>query len=228
MANEGPIPPPHEHTAPGTPAAPPVEPDVQTDAEPDDDAQLMLRVRAGDEAAFTTLVRRWQGRIVSLAYRYLGSAADAEDLSQDVFLRVHRARASYQPSARFSTWIYRITVNTSLNHIRARKARRAVSGELRLHGDEGGPGAPEPADPNEPDPAGAAEKDELARVLREIVDQLPERQRIAILLNKYEGLGYEAVAESMELSVPAVKSLLTRARVTIRERLEPYLTHGTT
>ena len=220
MANEGPIPPPHEHTAPGSPAASPVE--------TDDDAELMLRVRAGDEAAFTTLVRRWQGRIVSLAYRYLGSAADAEDLSQDVFLRVHRARETYQPSARFSTWIYRITVNTSLNHLRARKARRAISGELRLHGDDDGLGAHEPADPSEPDPAGAVEQDELAHVLRGIVDQLPERQRIAILLNKYEGLGYEAVAEAMELSEPAVKSLLTRARVTIRERLEPYLTHGTT
>lgn len=187
----------------------------------------MLAVRGGDGGAFGELVRRWQGRVVSLAYRYLGSAADAEDLAQEVFLRVHRARESYEPSARFSTWIYRITVNSSLNHLRARKARKAVSGSMPAADDSGGSADTiDPADPDEADPAERIEKDELARVLRAIVDALPERQRIAILLNKYEGLGYEDVAAAMELSVMAVKSLLTRARVTIREKLEPYLTTG--
>ncbi|MCE9634227.1 MAG: sigma-70 family RNA polymerase sigma factor [Planctomycetes bacterium] len=192
----------------------------------DDDAALMIAVRGGDERAFTTLVRRWQDRIVSLANRYLRSAADAEDVSQEVFLRVHRARETYEPSAKFSTWIYRITVNASLNHIRSRKARKAVSGELRPAGDGEPGGLPEPADPNEPDPTEGPEKDELARVIREILDELPERQRTAILLNKYQGLGYEESAAAMELSIPAVKSLLTRARVAIKERLEPYLTTG--
>ena len=92
---------------------------------PDEDANLMLAAGRGDEAAFAVLVRRWQDRVVSLATRTLGSAADAEDVAQEVFLRVHRARESYAPSARFSTWIYRITVNASLNHLRGRKARRA-------------------------------------------------------------------------------------------------------
>jgi RNA polymerase sigma-70 factor, ECF subfamily len=190
----------------------------------DDDAARMLAVRGGDEGAFAELVRRWQGRIVSLAYRYLGSAADAEDLAQEVFLRVHRARASYEPTARFSTWIHRITVNASLNHLRGRRARRAVAAEFPSFADEGG--AAEPADAAEPDPAEGLEKAELARVLRRIVDELPERQRLAILLNKYEGRSYEEVAAAMELTVMAVKSLLTRARVTIREQLEPYLETG--
>ena len=191
---------------------------------PDDDATLMLAAQRGDEAAFATLVRRWQGRVVSLAYRYLGSAADAEDLAQDVFLRVHRARGTYEPSARFSTWIYRITVNTSLNFIRGRKARKPVSGEMPFTAGEDSP--VEPADESAEDPSQAPEKVERVKVLRKIGDDLPERQRLAILLNKYEARSYEEVAASMDLTVMAVKSLLTRARVTIREKLEPYLESG--
>jgi RNA polymerase sigma-70 factor, ECF subfamily len=190
----------------------------------DADAELMLAFQRGDEDAFAALVRRFQDRIVSLAYRYLGSAADAEDLAQEVFLRVYRAKESYEPSARFSTWIYRIASNTSLNHLRGRKARRKVAGPMPP-GDEGDPSA-DPEDPDATAPGDRLEKDELARVLRRIVDDLPDRQRIAILLNKYEGLGYDDVAAAMDLSVMAVKSLLTRARVNIKERLEPYLTSG--
>jgi RNA polymerase sigma-70 factor (ECF subfamily) len=190
----------------------------------DADAELMLAFQRGDDDAFAALVRRFQDRIVSLAYRYLGSAADAEDLAQEVFLRVYRAKESYEPSARFSTWIYRIASNTSLNHLRGRKARRKVAGPMPS-GDEGD-AAPDPADPDAAPPDDRLEKDELALVLRRIVDELPDRQRIAILLNKYEGLGYEEVAAAMDLSVMAVKSLLTRARVNIKERLEPYLTSG--
>lgn len=190
----------------------------------DADAELMLCFQRGDEEAFAALVRRFQDRIVSLAYRYLGSAADAEDLAQEVFLRVYRAKESYEPSARFSTWIYRIASNTSLNHLRGRKARRKVAGPMPTDGE--GDGAGDPLDPASAAPGERLEKDELARVLRRIVDDLPDRQRIAILLNKYEGLGYEEVAAAMDLSVMAVKSLLTRARVNIKERLEPYLTSG--
>ena len=200
----------------------------------DPDAALMTALRRGDEAAFATLVRRWQDRVVSLATRTLRSAADAEDVAQEVFLRVHRARETYEPTAAFSTWIYRITVNTSLNVLRARKARLAVSGEMPARpggsrADETGDGDAgllDPADPDDPGPEGAAEKDELARVVRQVVDGLPERQRTAILLNKYQGLSYEDTAAAMDLSLAAAKSLLTRARVTIKERLEPYLESG--
>jgi RNA polymerase sigma-70 factor (ECF subfamily) len=193
------------------------------DDEPDADAELMLSFQRGDEHAFETLVRGWQDRIVSLAYRYLASAADAEDLAQEVFLRVYRAKETYRPTARFSTWIYRITANASLNHIRAAKARRKVAGPLQVADETA---VPEIEDENARAPDDRLLKDELAGVLRRIVDELPERQRLAILLNKYEGLSYEQVAESMEMSVMAVKSLLTRARVNIREKLEPYLTGG--
>lgn len=188
----------------------------------DADAELMIRFQRGDEEAFAALVRRFQGRVVSLAYRYLGSAADAEDLAQEVFLRVHRAKEAYEPSAKFSTWIYRITANASLNHLRGRKARRKVSAALPAGED----GEAEFEDERAEAPDERMEKDELARVLRRIVDDLPERQRLAIVLNKYEGLSYEDVAAAMDLSVMAVKSLLTRARVNIKEKLEPYLSGG--
>lgn len=196
-----------------------------TDEGSDPDAALMLAVRAGDERAFATLVRRWQDRVVSLAYRYLRSAADAEDLAQEVFLRVHRAKESYEPKSRFSTWIFRITVNASLNHLRARRARKAISGTIQA-GPDGDDGPTDPVDESAADPAEESERDELAKVMRRIVDGLPERQRTAILLNKYEGLSYEECAEAMGLSVMALKSLLTRARVAIREKIEPYLDGG--
>ncbi len=197
----------------------------RTGEEPADaDADLMLRFRQGDAAAFTTLVRSFQGRVVSLAARYLGSLADAEDLAQEVFLRVYRARESYEPTARFSTWIYRITVNASLNHLRGRRVRRKITAPLPAVADDGEPAdfadaAALPADE-------LMEEDELSRVLRTIVDELPERQRLALLLNKYEGLSYEDTAAAMELTVSAVKSLLTRARVNVKERLVPYLEDG--
>lgn len=190
--------------------------------EHDEDAALMLSFQAGDDAAFATLVRRYQGRLVSLAMRYLGSSADAEDLAQEVFLRVYRARESYRPSARFSTWVYRITVNASLNHIRGRRVRRGISAEMPGTGADGA-GQPEFPDESAPSPPEELEKDELTAAVREIVEGLPERQRLAILLNKYEGLSYEDTAAAMELSIPAVKSLLTRARMNVKERILPYL-----
>jgi RNA polymerase sigma-70 factor (ECF subfamily) len=197
----------------------------------DADAELMLRFQRGDESAFAALVRSYQGRIVSLAYRYLGSAADAEDLAQEVFLRVYRAKESYEASAKFSTWVYRITANASLNFLRGKKARRGVSGAMPTGGGTaetaGGDGAPADFEDEDAEaPGDRMEKDELARVLRRIVDDLPERQRMAIVLNKYEGLCYDDVASAMDMSVMAVKSLLTRARVNIKEKLVPYLSGG--
>lgn len=193
----------------------------------DAEAELMLRFQRGDEESFAELVRRFQRRIVNLAFRYLGSAADAEDLAQEVFLRIYRAKESYEPSAKFSTWIYRITANASLNHLRGRKARRKVSGPMPgAFADSGESEATDFEDKAAVAPGERMEKDELANVLREIVQDLPERQRLAIVLNKYEGLSYEDVAAAMDLSVMAVKSLLTRARVNIKEKLEPYLSGG--
>ncbi len=113
----------------------------------------MLRFRGGDDDAFTEIVIRFQGRVVSLAYRYLGSAADAEDLAQEVFLRVFRARENYEPTAKFSTWIHRITANASLNVIRRRKVRKHLNAEMpgRRLGGGGVGGGGEQTDFEDPD-----------------------------------------------------------------------------
>jgi RNA polymerase sigma-70 factor, ECF subfamily len=198
-----------------------IDPDPRDVPGADPDAERMLRFQRGDEQAFAALVKSHQGRVVSLAYRYLGSAHDAEDVAQEVFLRVYRAKETYEPAAKFSTWLYRIAANASLNHLRGRKARRRVATAMPSP-----EAAPEPADENAPAPGERLEKEELARVLRRIVDELPERQRMAIVLNKYDGLSYEEVAAALEMSVMAVKSLLTRARVNVKERLLPYLNEG--
>ncbi len=191
----------------------------------DPDTDLMLRCARGDESAFEEIVRRYQGRIASLAFRYLGSAADAEDVAQEVFLRVHRARETYEPTAKLSTWIHRITVNASLNLLRRRRVRRHLNAEMPAGGADREADA-DFEDPTAKRPHEALLEAELAAVLREIIERLPERQRTAILLNKYQGLSYEDTAATLGLSLPAVKSLLTRARVNIKEALLPYLTAG--
>ena len=193
--------------------------------ENDPDTELMLRCGRGDDGAFEEIVRRYQRRVASLAFRYLGSAADAEDVAQEVFLRIHRARGRYAATARLSTWIHRITVNASLNLLRRRRVRRAVDAPMPDAG-AAGEGRAEFEDPGAARPLDALEEGELVEVLRRIVDELPERQRTAILLNKYQGLSYEDTAAVLELSLPAVKSLLTRARVNIKEGLLPYLATG--
>jgi len=187
----------------------------------DADAALMVRFRDGDDDAFATLVRRYQARILGLAYRYLTDRGAAEDLAQEAFLRVYKARARYEPRAKFSTWLYRIVVNLCLNEIRWRKGRKALA--LAISTETSSNLNIEVADKDEGEPIEALEKQELAVHIQEIIATLPENQRIAILLNKYEGLGYQEVAEAMDTSVMAVKSLLTRARVRIKERLLPYL-----
>ncbi|MBI3848246.1 MAG: sigma-70 family RNA polymerase sigma factor [Planctomycetes bacterium] len=183
---------------------------------------LMLGLQKGDTAAFEILLRRHQEPILNLAYRFLGDRDEAEDLTQDVFLRLYRARASYRPDAKFTTWLYRIASNACLNALRARKGRRAMSLEgLAADGRNATPIQIE--DTKASAPPVALLRDEMGERIRGIVDGLPDAQRLAIVLNKYQDLSYEEVAEAMDLTVMAVKSLLFRARERIKERLMPYL-----
>ncbi len=181
----------------------------------------MLRVKDGDEGAFAKLVTLYQDRVLGLAYRYLSERGSAEDLAQEAFLRVFKAKERYVPTAKFSTWLYRIVVNLCLNEIRYRKGRPAMS--LAVVTETSSNLNVDLADQSEPEPGQTLEDEELSIRIREIISDLPENQRIAILLNKFEGFSYQEVAETMETTVTAVKSLLTRARVNIRERLVPYL-----
>jgi RNA polymerase sigma-70 factor (ECF subfamily) len=189
------------------------------------DVELMLALRAGDEGAFAVLVDRHRESVVNLTYRYLGNRSDAEDLAQEVFLKVYRARDRYEPSAKFTTWLYRVAVNACLNEVRDRKSRPTFAAAALASADGDEP-ALRVADGSAPSPAEEAERSELKEQVRAAVAELPERQRLALLLNKFHGLGYEELAESLEMTVPAIKSLLVRARENVRRRLEPYLRAG--
>lgn len=179
----------------------------------DADIDLMLRFRDGDEAAFEALVLKHQRAVLNLVFRYLGDAAQAEDAAQEVFLRVYRARRSYVPQAKFSTWLFRITVNYCLNEIRARKASPA--GPLPLEGLVEEPAARAPDQ--------RLDLEDVQRAVRAAIDELPENQRVAVILSRYEDRSYEEIAEAMQLSLEAVKSLLFRARENLKQKLARFV-----
>jgi RNA polymerase sigma-70 factor, ECF subfamily len=189
----------------------------------DPDIRLMLRVRDDDEAAFGELVERFQHRLVAVMHHLVGGMHEAEDLAQEVFLRVYRIRKKYTPKAKFSTWLFTIANNLALNALRDRKRRPILPLELN----ESGPLGPRPGenavqDLGETPSAGLRHK-ELAEVIRRALDELNERQRMAIVLNKFEDMNYVEIAEVMGLSTQAIKSLLSRARVKLRETLQGYI-----
>jgi RNA polymerase sigma-70 factor (ECF subfamily) len=190
------------------------------------DVELMLAAGAGDEGAFGELVSRHRDAIVNLTFRYLGNRADAEDLAQEVFLKAYRARKRYRPEAKFTTWLYRVAVNACLNEVRNRKHRPTHGAAPLTTGDEEGGFIPALADAAAESPADATVRSELAAHVRDAVDDLPERQRLALLLNKFHGLSYEEMAKSLDMTIPGVKSLLVRARENVRRRIEPYLRSG--
>jgi RNA polymerase sigma-70 factor (ECF subfamily) len=177
----------------------------------EEDALRMLAFQAGDAAAFDALFQRWSAPLLRYLERMVHDVASAEELVQEAFLRVHRARDDYRPEARFSTWLYRIATNLALNELRRPRRRDP-------HRSQDEDGAPELA-------AAGAGADELvhARRLAAQVDRelgaLPERQRAALWLTAVEGLSYAEVAGSLEISESAVKALVHRARSTLAERV---------
>ena len=194
----------------------------------DPDVRLMLRVQQDDAGAFEELMLRYQDRVVSLMTHLVGKRDLAEDLTQDIFLRVYRSRKRYVPGSKFSTWLYTIAHNVASNSRRSLSRRR----EVNLVGQESGEYAGNPLDQAALAASGLMptrqlDKAELASVVQIAITALNERQRMAVLLNKFEHLGYEEIAEVMELTPQAVKSLLSRARANLREVLEPYLVQGT-
>jgi RNA polymerase sigma-70 factor, ECF subfamily len=189
----------------------------------DPDIRLMLRVRDDDPAAFAELVGNYQHRLVGIMHHLVGNADEAEDLAQEVFLRVYRNRKKYSPQAKFSTWLFTIANNLALNHLRARQRKPVVP--LALN--ESGPLGPRPAEQLVHDraaqPAQRVQQQELAALVRQAVQGLGERQRVAVVLNKFEDMNYAEIAEVMDLSTKAVKSLLSRARSRLREALQAYI-----
>ena len=190
----------------------------------DPSTALMLRVRDGDREAFERLVELWQDRLVTLFLNHVGDHATAEDLTQEVFMRVYRARASYMPTARFTTWVHTIANNVA-SDLRQRAYRRLERGvPATTSPSSSAIGLDQLAVATSGSfPAKAADRAEVRAVVQEAIASLGERQRMALLLAKFEHCSYEEIAAAMQLSVPAVKSLLFRARDQLRTALEPYL-----
>ncbi|MCA9259182.1 MAG: sigma-70 family RNA polymerase sigma factor [Planctomycetales bacterium] len=188
----------------------------------------MLQVREDDAEAFEELVLRYQSRLVSLLGHLVGRRDMAEDLAQDVFLRVYRSRKRYVPGSKFSTWLYTIAHNVASNALRGLARRREVRLSLPQQSGEhlGDPLDAAAIAASGQMPTRQADKRELRDVVNQAVAALSDRQREAVLLNKFEHLSYEEIAEVMELTPSAVKSLLSRARSNLRDVLEPYLRQG--
>ena len=193
------------------------------DPEQDPGVRAMLAYQAGDEAAFDELVRSYSGQVYALLSRFLGPVPAREDLVQEVFLRVVRARERYKPSARFSTWLYRIAFNLCVNERERLSGRVEVSLEAPGEGglDGGPPGAL--ADGTAAGPSEELERADAVAAVRAASAALPETQRMALLLAKYEELSHAEIALVMGSSEKAIKSLIHRARENLRGALRAFL-----
>lgn len=178
----------------------------------DRDTELMLRLQRGDRDALRPLLERNHQRVVNLAFRFGADRDVAEDLAQETFFRVYTARNRYRPERPFGAYLLRIATNLCLSRARKLKSRKTF-----VDHDAAGSGAGASKQPVED-----LLKAELCEQVREAVATLPERQRLAIVLQRFDGLSYEGVAEALGLTVPATKSLLHRARLSLRDRLADY------
>jgi len=187
-----------------------------------DDAAIMLELRAGNMAGFDYLIQKYRKPIIHFMYRMVHNQAIAEELAQEVFLRVYRSRETYRAEARFSTWVYRIATNLGVNHARDTKQERFAS---TIHLDEVDPETG--TTPDVADSTIGAEtnmlRNERMNAIRQHVLALPERQRMAVLMHKYEGMDYKQIGEVLKLSESATKSLLFRAYQTLREKLKAFV-----
>jgi len=208
------------------PQAPPFEGEAAVSGEVRDDAlsdaQIMLQVKAGDDSAFEYLVQKYRRPMVNFMFRMAHNNAAAEDLAQEVFLRVYRSRESYEASAKFTTWLYRIATNLAVNHARDTRHERP----------ENTVSLDEPDEENGhtldlPDRTPSAEETIVRRervaAIRQRVQALPERQRIAVVMHKYQQMEYRQIADVLKLSESATKSLLFRAYETLREQLQEFV-----
>ena len=183
----------------------------------------MLRVKRGDRQAFRELVERHQRGVIQTIHRAISDAWEAEDLAQRVFVQVWRSSTRYEPTAKFTTWLFTIVHNTILNEHRRRGRRGAESLDALAQPEEDGESAGmQFADAQSPDPARAVAERELQARISAAIRQLPDNQRTAVVLCRFEGCSYEEIAKVLHCSVPAVKSLLHRAREALKEQLRGY------
>jgi RNA polymerase sigma-70 factor (ECF subfamily) len=195
--------------------------DPRTEGRSDEDAEdvrLMRLVSGGDTGAFEQLIERHQSLVAGTVARMLGSNSDVEDIAQQVFIRVWKSARRYVPRAKFTTWLLKITRNLVFNELRRSKRHAHVPLQTL-------PGAEEfpLKDQTNPTPDASLLETELQRAIEEAITELPESQRMALILRRYEQLTYDQIADILDLSVPAVKSVLFRARTELRARLSKYL-----
>jgi RNA polymerase sigma-70 factor (ECF subfamily) len=193
----------------------------------DPDVRLMIQVRTDVAGAFETLLERYQNRLVGILFHLVGNRDEAEDLCQEVFLRIYKARKGYRARAKFSTWLFTIANNLALNHLRSkgRNPNVPIGGTTGSHSKAVAAVAQQLVG-REGTPSTQMRQAELADLVREALAVLSEDQKLAVLLNKFEEMSYAEIADVMGRSPAAIKSLLARARNQLREQLEPYLLTG--
>ena len=207
-------------TTPGT--VPPPLAGVNVEAASLSDTELMLRLKAGDDSAFDYLVEKFRRPLIGFMYRMARNQPVAEELAQEVFLRVYRSRQSYAAEAKFSTWLYRIATNLALNHIRDTRNERMLASVSLDEPDEESGRTLDVADNRR-----TVEEDllrqERRRAIRQRVEELPERQRLAVVMHKYQEMDYRQISGVLKMSESAVKSLLFRAYESLREKLKDFV-----
>ena len=189
------------------------------------DVQLMLDVKAGDERSFDLLLQRYRTPLVNFLYRMVRAREEAEDLAQEVFLRVYRARKDYVPSAKFTTWLFRIATNLALNSVRDNRYQKmevSLDAPVTIDAEDGDEKALDIAEKH-PNIEQYLVEEVRKKMIRHAIDKLPEKQRAAVLLHKYQELDYGDIAKILECSESALKSLLFRAYETLRVELAPLV-----
>jgi RNA polymerase sigma-70 factor (ECF subfamily) len=176
-----------------------------------DETELILKFKQGDKFAFRQLVEKYQDSVINVGHQFLRNKEEAEEMAQEVFLKVFLSTGSYRPQAKFSTYLFKIVVNSCLNKLRDKKKFSSSQLEENL-----------PA-PTEEQPDKSLEREELKRLIKEAIDSLPENQRIVIILNQYEGFSYQDTAKILDCSVSAVESRLFRAKESLKKKLSAYI-----
>lgn len=186
-----------------------------------DDIQLMQRFQEGEESCFERLVERHKNRVFALIYRFLGNSIEAEDVAQEIFIKVYRSKNTYKPTAKFTTWLYVICKNTCFKALRSKRpATISIDDTKEL---EEGAAASQFADPNALSPLDSIKHNEQVLAVKLAIDSLPANQRMAVILSRYDELSYEDIAQSMRCSTKAVKSLLHRAKLQLRKKLKDHV-----
>ena len=185
-----------------------------------DDAELFLKFKGGDKSAFRQLVEKYQDSVINTCYRFLRNKEEAEESAQEVFLKVYLSANTYQPKAKFSTWLFKIVVNLCLNKLRDKRKYSSTKIDNSLYKNQIEENL---TAPSESQPDKSYENKELKGIIKDAIDSLPENQRVAIILNKYEGFSYQKMAKILDCSVSSIESRLFRAKESLKKKLEPYI-----